>query len=201
MTRVKICGLTRVEDVELAVELGAFAVGFVLEPSSPRQASLPEIGTLLESVPPFVYSVAVLGPFAPSAVYNPFNAVQAIGVTSDRLEASQRAIAVYRPGSEDEVPDKDSCSAILLDAYSEESYGGTGRQIDLDVAKRFMAEAVRSVIVAGGLTPESVGGVVRELRPFAVDVSSGIEERPGVKDSGKMREFFETVADADSANL
>ena len=198
MTRIKICGLTRVEDVDLAVELGAFAVGFVLEPSSPRQAPLHKIGDLLESVPPYVYSVAVLGPFVPSAVYNSFNAVQAIGVSSDQLEASQRAIAVYRPGSDDEMPDKDSCSAILLDAYSEESFGGTGKRIDLVVAKRCMAEAVRSVIVAGGLTPENVGEVIRELRPYAVDVSSGVEDSPGIKDQGKMREFFQAVAGADA---
>lgn len=198
MTRIKICGLTRIEDVELAVELGAAAVGFVLEPTSLRQASLPEIGALLDSVPPYVYTVAVLGPFVPSTVYNPFNAVQAIGVSSDQLEASQRAIAVYRPGSDDAMPDKDSCSAILLDAHSDESYGGTGKRIDLTVAKSCMAEAVRSVIVAGGLTPENVGEVVRELRPFAVDVSSGIEERPGIKDHRKMREFFSAVAKADA---
>lgn len=199
MTRVKICGLTRVEDVELAVELGASAVGFVLEPTSLRQASLPEIGELLESVPPYVYSVAVLGKFVPSYTYNSFDAVQAIGVTNDQLEASQRAISVYRPGSEDAVPEKDSCSAVLLDAYSEDSYGGTGKRIDIEAARRFMAEAVRSVIIAGGLTPENVGEVVRELRPYAVDVSSGIEVRPGIKDHTKMREFFQAVAEADSS--
>ena len=197
MTRVKICGLTRIGDVESAVELGASAVGFVLEHSSPRQTPFSDLARLIESVPPFVMSVAVIGRFEPSRVYNAFSAVQAIGVTLDRLEPSQIAISVYRPGSGDPLPAPEGCSAILLDAYSTEGFGGTGRRLDLQEARDAMAESTRPIIVAGGLRPENVGEVIRELRPFAVDVSSGVESRPGVKDLGAMRAFFEAVADAD----
>jgi phosphoribosylanthranilate isomerase len=197
VTRVKICGLTRTEDVELAVELGASAVGFVLEPSSPRCVRLGDLSRLLESVPPYVTRAAVMGPFVPGPHLATFDAVQAIGARRSELEASQRAIAVYRVGSGEPFPDQDDADALLLDAHSKDSFGGTGVPLDLLAAQRAMADAVRPVIVAGGLTPESVGHVVSELRPFAVDVSSGVEGSPGVKDHDKVRAFFEAVRAAD----
>ena len=198
MTRIKICGLTRVEDVELAVELGAAAVGFVLEPSSPRCIPLAEVHDLLRSTPPYTYCVAVLGPFVQSRLFAPFDAVQAIGVTNADVEASQRAIHVHRIGSDDPLPEPASYDALLLDAFAPDAYGGTGVRIDLDAAKGVMAESVRPIILAGGMTPDNVGEVVRALRPYAVDVSSGVEASPGVKDPGKLRALFEAVREADA---
>jgi phosphoribosylanthranilate isomerase len=197
VTRVKICGLTRVEDVELAVELGAYAVGLVLEPSSPRLVGLSSVSLLLDSVPPYVSRVAVMGPYQPGPHLASFDAVQAIGVRRSDLEASQRAIGVYRVGSSDGFPDQDELDAVLLDTHVEGSFGGTGRGLDLLAAKRALADAVRPVIVAGGLKPENVATVVKELRPYAVDVSSGVESEPGVKDRERMREFFAAVHEAD----
>ncbi|MCH8977660.1 MAG: phosphoribosylanthranilate isomerase [Armatimonadetes bacterium] len=198
MTRVKICGLTRVEDVELAVELGAAAVGFVLEPSSPRCIPLADVHDLLRSTPPYTYCVAVLGPFVHSKLLAPFDAVQAIGVSNADVEASQRAIHVCRIGSDDPLPEPASYDALLLDAFSPEAYGGTGVRIDLDAARGVMAESVRPVILAGGMTPDNVGEVIRTLRPYAVDVSSGVESSPGVKDTHKLRAFFEAVRETDT---
>ena len=198
MTRVKICGLTRVEDVELAVELGAAAVGFVLEPSSPRCIPLADVHDLLRSAPPYTYCVAVLGPFVQSRLLAPFDAVQAIGVTSADVEASQRAIHVCRIGSDDPLPEPASYDALLLDAFAPDAYGGTGVRIDLDVAKGVMAESVRPIILAGGLTPDNVREVILALRPYAVDVSSGVESSPGVKDPDTLRAFFEAVRQADA---
>ena len=198
MTRVKICGLTRVEDVELAVELGASAVGFVLDPSSPRCILLADVHDLLRSTPPYTSCVAVLGPFAHSRLLAPFDAVQAIGVTNADLEASQRAIHVHRIGSDDPMPDPESYDALLLDAFSPDAYGGTGIRIDLDAARGVIAESVRPIILAGGLTADNVGEVIRAVRPYAVDVSSGVESKSGVKDPGKLRAFFEAVREADT---
>jgi phosphoribosylanthranilate isomerase len=198
VTRIKICGLTRVEDIELAIALGAHAVGFVLEPSSPRFVGLGGVGKLLEAVPPFVTRAAVMGPFQPGPHLASFDAVQAIGVRRSDLEASQRAIGVYRVGSQDDFPDQDELDAVLLDAHAEGAYGGTGNRLDALAAKRAMADAVRPVIVAGGLTPDTVAATVKELRPFAVDVSSGVESEPGVKDPEKLRDFFLAVHEADS---
>ncbi len=198
MTRVKICGLTKVEDVEMAVELGAAAVGFVLEPDSPRCILLADVYDLLRSTPPYTYCVAVLGPFAHSRLLAPFDAVQAIGVTNADVEASQRAIHVHRIGSDDPLPEPASYDALLLDAFSPEGFGGTGIRIDLDAAKGVMAESVRPIILAGGMTPDNVGEAICALRPYAVDVSSGVESEPGVKDTGKLRAFFEAVREADT---
>lgn len=197
MTRVKICGLTRVEDIELAVELGAYAVGLVLEPSSPRFVGLSAVSQLLESVPPYVSRVAVMGPFQPGPHLASFDAVQAIGVRRSDLEASQRAVGVHRVGSQQPFPNQDELDAVLLDTHVEGSFGGTGKEIDLRAAQRAMADAVRPVIVAGGLRPESVSAVIKELRPYAVDVSSGVESEPGVKDRERMTEFFAAVREAD----
>ncbi len=197
MTRIKICGLTRIEDVELAVELGAYAVGFVLEPSSPRCVGLADVSRLLESVPPYVTRTAVMGPFQPGPHLASFDAVQAIGARRSELEASQRAIAVYRVGSQDPLPDQEDADAILLDAHSEGKFGGTGTAIDLVGAKAAMADAIRPVVLAGGLTPETVGSAIKELQPFAVDVSSGVESAPGIKDVSRLRAFFLAVRLAD----
>lgn len=196
MTRVKICGLTRAEDVELAVALGASAVGFVLEPSSPRFVGLADVSRLLELVPPYVSRVAVMGPFQAGGHLAPFDAVQAIGVRSSMLEPGQRAIAVFRPGSEDEPVDQSDVDAVLLDGHAPGSFGGTGTTVDLALARAAIAECVRPVVLAGGLTPDNVGRLIAELRPFAVDVSSGVESEPGKKDASAMRAFFDAVRDA-----
>ena len=197
MTRIKICGLTRREDVELAIELGAHAVGFVLEPSSPRCVGLAEIADLLDAVPPYVARTAVMGPFQPGKHLASFDAVQSIGSRRSMLEASQRAVAVLRLGAGDALPPWDDVDALLIDAGVEGKYGGTGHAINLPQAKAVMADAVRPVIVAGGLVPDTVGSVIKELRPFAVDVSSGVESEPGIKDRGAMSAFFAAVLDAD----
>jgi phosphoribosylanthranilate isomerase len=197
VTRIKICGLTRVEDVELAVELGAYAVGFVLEPSSPRYVGLADVSRLLDSVPPYVTRTAVMGLFQPGPHLASFDAVQAIGARKSELEASQRAIAVYRVGSQDQLPDQEDADAVLLDAYTDGQFGGTGRAVDLVGAKLAMADAIRPVVLAGGLTPETVSGAIKELQPFAVDVSSGVESAPGIKDEALMRAFFLAVKQAD----
>ena len=198
MTRVKVCGLTRVEDVELAVELGACAVGFVLEASSPRLVGLADASRLLEVVPPYVVRVAVMGPFELGQHLASFDAVQAIGARRSMLEPSQRAIAVQRLGSDDPAPDPDDIDALLIDSNVPGKFGGTGKQIDFPAAKGAMAESVRPVILAGGLNPDNVGRAIKELRPFAVDVSSGVESEPGAKDAGAMRAFFEAVWEADA---
>jgi phosphoribosylanthranilate isomerase len=183
--------------VETAVSLGAHAIGIVLEPGSPRCVGLPDVMRLLEAVPTYVSRVAVMGPFAPGPHLASFDAVQAVGVRRSALEPSQRAVGVFRLGGDEPMPDQGECDAVLIDAYSREAFGGTGTRIPFDQARAAMAEMVRPVIVAGGLTPEDVAETIKELRPFAVDVSSGVEREPGVKDSGKVRAFLEAVREAD----
>ena len=201
MTRIKICGLTRLEDLEFAIALGANAVGLVIEPSSPRCVGLADASRLLEAVPPYVSRVAVLGPFDAGPHLASFDAVQAIGVRRSDLDPSQRAISVYRVGSGEKLSPADESDAVLLDAYVKEGFGGSGVKVDIEAAKALMAEIVRPVIIAGGLTPENVAQVVTSLRPFAVDVSSGVESEPRIKDKGKLRAFFDSVREADGTQV
>ncbi|MGI8924048.1 MAG: phosphoribosylanthranilate isomerase [Fimbriimonadales bacterium] len=184
MTRVKICGVTRAEDAEAAAEAGADAVGFVFEPSSPRF-----VGSFMDlhlALPPYVTSVAVFGPFLPDAGATGFDRIQYLSgsptgglIRAFRLgETPLAEILAYRS------------SPVLIDAFHPKQFGGTGERANWEAA----AEVVRStsvpVVLAGGLTPDNVAEAIRIVRPYAVDVSSGVEERPGVKDPFKLRDFI-----------
>lgn len=216
MTRVKICGITRREDAMLAVELGAHALGFIFEPTSPR--FLPEVPDWIDEIPPFVTRVAVFGIAPASFVERSFQAMQGVaesfgyvsegtgglgkeewrrgGIKGAREDGFQRIAAVrVKPGEGVEtflnhLPDAD---ALLLDAYAEGQFGGTGRQVDWDLAAEVVKQSPLPVILAGGLTPENVADAVRLVKPYAVDVASGVEATPGIKDAAKLRAFFRAV--------
>jgi phosphoribosylanthranilate isomerase len=203
-TQIKICGCTRQEDAELAVELGALALGFNFYPFSPRYIAPAAARELVARLPP---SVIPVGVFA--------DEVDTERVISVAREAGVAAIQLHGPrfpnGAEWEYPliravavDEDfraeqlrelKASAFLLDAFHPALRGGTGRTIDW--AKARAATHYGRVILAGGLTPENVAEAIRQVRPFAVDVASGVEVSPGVKDAGKLRAFFSAVREAD----
>lgn len=201
MTRIKICGLTRAEDVRLAVEMGADAVGFVLEPSSPRCVPPDRLRPLLEAVPVWVARVLVFGPSPETLPDLPFDFVQCL----PPAPPSVRWLACLRAGPGWEgtggLAAFDGAEAIVLDAFHPTDFGGTGRTVDWDLAASFAAECPKPVILAGGLRPENVAKAVHTVRPYAVDVSSGVESRPGEKDHGRMRAFFEAVRGADLERL
>lgn len=199
MTRIKICGLTRPQDAELAAELGAHALGFIHEATSPRFIGEESDLRWIEQLPPFALKVAVFGRVNRTVPLSLFDFVQ--GVEWDvfpvpspkrlhviRLRAGQRAA--------DLVQQTINASAILLDAHHDGAYGGTGRTVDWDVAAEIVQRAERPVILAGGLNPDNVGEAVRRVRPYAVDVSSGVESKPGIKDPVRLRDFVEAVKTA-----
>lgn len=193
MTRVKICGLTRFEDAQCALEAGADALGFVLEPTSPR--CLPADSELLARLGefgPYVTRVAVFGP--PRGVdLSGFDAVQSLGERVD----GKRSVRVLRvaPGSPLEV-DLGDCDAVLLDAFSPQQYGGTGERIDWGWAAEFVAASPKPVVLAGGLNPSNVADAIRTVRPYAVDVASGVEAAPGIKDHKLIRAFIREATGA-----
>lgn len=205
MTRVKICGITRAEDAELAASLGAAAVGFVMWPRSPRFVEPARARDIVRALPPFVTPVGVFvnqpaGHVKDVAAVVGLGAVQlhgnedvgfcrAIGrrVIKAASVAQAAALAAFWP------PDV----TLLLDALDPERRGGTGETVDWAAAA--VVAAGRRVILAGGLTPENVGEAIRTVRPFAVDVSSGVESAPGVKDERCLRAFFAAVAAAEGA--
>jgi phosphoribosylanthranilate isomerase len=198
MTRVKVCGIRRREDALLAVELGANALGFVLWPSSPRAIVPAAVRQIVDAVPPFVETVGVFVNQSPGDVRRlageaRLSAVQLHG-DEDARDYAGCAVRVIKalpvgPGftmaAVEGVP---ADMTVLLDAHDPVRRGGTGRPIEWSVAES--AARVRPVILSGGLTPENVRRAAEAVRPYAVDVSSGVEAAPGIKDESKLRAFF-----------
>ena len=205
-TRIKICGLTRLEDAQRAADLGAAALGFNFYPPSPRYIEPAAARAIVRRLPPFVTAVGVFA-----------NETDAGRVISLAREAGATTVQMHGPGfpaldallavftlvvavavREDFQPEelrKIKSNAYLLDAFDPDRFGGTGRTFDWRVARE--AKQYGPIILAGGLTPENVARAVREVRPFAVDVASGVESAPGIKDPAKLRAFFAAVAEGD----
>ncbi|MEJ5339823.1 MAG: phosphoribosylanthranilate isomerase [Aquificaceae bacterium] len=202
MVKIKLCGFTREEDIEKAVSLGVDYVGIILYPKSPRYVK-PERFEQLLRAGDGVKKVAVMVNPSPEEVENVlqvgFDLVQLHGEESldfARRLGMERVIKAFGscPGLEVHE-DWKKAHAVLIDACSGEAYGGTGLKSDWKVAKELMGRGFR-VFLAGGLTPESVKQAIRVVRPYAVDVSSGIEVSPGIKDHRKMEEFVHAVKNA-----
>lgn len=208
MTSVKICGITRPEDARLAVEHGAWAIGLIFWPGSPRRCELDaaqEIAAELRRDVEIagVFSDATLDEVAAVAEVVPLSILQLHGHEGPAYcrEAARRTGARVMKAAR--VRDQASVRALepfhtdlhLLDAYSPDTPGGTGERFDWDLA----AHHPRNVplVLSGGLTPESVGEGIAAVRPFAVDTASGTEAEPGRKDEAKVRAFFRAVAAAD----
>ncbi len=204
-TRVKICGITSAEDAALAVRAGADAVGVVLA-ESPRQMSVDEAAEVLAEVPPPVAKVGVFVDAPPEFVAR---AIERIGLTAVQFHGSETpetcvrvSVPVIKAIRVVDEPDdlefarySETCAAILLDTYDPVLEGGTGKTFDwLGFSE---VRCAVPLIVAGGLNPVNVREAIRIMRPFGVDVSSGVEERPRQKDRLKMEAFMAAVRDAD----
>lgn len=205
-TRIKICGLTREDDMTAAVAAGADAVGLVFYPPSPRFVGLDAARTLARRMSPFVSLVGLFVNADPQTVYDTLAAVplQVLQFHGDEDEAYCRQFgrpylkaARVTPGMDliqytEAFP---SAQAVLLDAFVE-GYGGGGKVFDWSLIPPSLAA---SVVLSGGLNANNVGDAIRRVRPAAVDVSSGVEWRPGLKDVGMIRAFVDAVRAADAA--
>jgi phosphoribosylanthranilate isomerase len=200
MTKIKICGITNPDDARLAVELGADALGFVFYTKSPRAVTRAVAASICKALPPFVATVGVFvnatqeeieGTLAecrltalqfhgdePPEFCRGF-AVSAIKAIRVRGEESLRAAAEY------------DVDALLLDTYTDEFRGGTGRAFDWSLAVKAKELLAPPIILSGGLTTENVREAIRKVHPYAVDVASGVERAPGRKDPEKLRRFIE----------
>ncbi len=205
-TRVKICGITRWEDAQLAVDLGAAALGFNFYPPSPRYIEPGAARAIIVKLPPLVTAVGVFANeldgehVARVARESHLSTVQLHGPQFPRFSGALadftriRAVAV-KEGFQPVMLSELVGDAFLLDASDPELLGGTARTFNWALARE--ANRFGTIILAGGLTPENVGQAIREVRPFAVDVASGVEAAPGRKDPGKLRAFFQEVERAD----
>lgn len=196
MTRVKICGLASVRDLEHAIECGADAVGVILEPSSPRcVATDPDFLAYVRRVHPFATTVAVFGRTVNWNLCAGFAAVQAHGLTSAPGFKQLRTHALAE-GDDLSFLTEGEPDAWLLDAAVPGAFGGTGKRVDWDLAAEVVRRSPRPVILAGGLDPDNVAEAIARVRPSAVDVSSGVESSPRVKDWGKVRAFIKAARSA-----
>lgn len=204
-TRVKICGLTRLDDVEAAVAAGVDAVGLVFHPASPRAVTPAQAAALCRVLPPFVTAVGLFVDAPPEQVRAtleqvPLELLQFHGDEDPRYCASfaRRWIKAIRMRPEIDLQAErmryGAAAGLLLDTFDPARAGGTGRAFDWDRIPRSMAP---SIILAGGLDPASVGLAIRQVGPFGVDVSGGVEAAKGIKDHDKIRDFMQKVNDVD----
>ena len=204
-TRVKICGITRAEDLRAAADAGADAIGLNFYPPSPRFLSVERARGLRAALPPYVSAVAVFVNAPEADVRGVLQAVrpdalqfhgeetpafcESFGVPymkACRVRQGVDLLEYWRPFS--------GASGWLADAYVEE-YGGTGKRFDWSQVPRKLG---RPLILSGGLTSANVGEAIRALRPWAVDVASGVESAKGIKDAAKMAAFITEVRNADA---
>jgi phosphoribosylanthranilate isomerase len=212
--RVKICGVCNRKDAEAAVALGADALGFNLFAGSRRCIDLDREASWIAALPPFVTRVAVLvnAPLEEALRVSAHPAIDMVQFhgnedTSYCAEFARRGrpfIKALRLQSAEVLKEamRFSTNCILLDAHVPGAFGGTGAAVDLDLAAAFARQHPKlTVILAGGLTPANVGKAVRHVRPFAVDVASGVELEPRRKDLALMQSFIEAVGGGERLNV
>ena len=204
MTKIKICGITNLEDAKAAIDFGADALGFVFFSESPRAISPQKAASIIAKLPSFTATVGVF-------VDKPMDEIQKIinetGIGVIQLHGDEppescrifrRVIKGIRVKSLESLEPLRSyqnlVSAFLLDTYAAHMPGGTGQVFNWDIAVE--AKNFGRIILAGGLTPENISDAIRLVTPYAVDVSSGIELVRGIKDHQKMRLFIERAKSA-----
>jgi len=210
-TRIKICGLTRAEDVLASVEAGADALGFVFYPESPRYISPEKAKELVSLVPPFITTV---GLFVNATKSDVIEIVKQTGISLLQFHGDESSdicatiatsvelpfIRAFRVASNTKFQDliqfekkyratSHYFSGLLLDSYTEE-YGGAGKVFNWSLIEK---EIAHRVVLSGGLSAQNVAGAIQRVRPYAVDVSSGVESEKGIKDAKKIRAFISAV--------
>lgn len=216
-TRIKICGLTRLEDLRGAIAAGADAVGFVFYPGSPRDIAPEAAAGLLKEVPPFVTTTGLLvnatldqvkrilavAPVAMLQFHGDETAAECAAIAQVANRPFMRALRVKPEMTADDLLKYESeyraasplFAGLLLDTFVD-SYGGSGKVFDWSVIPANLAPRV---VLSGGLSAQNVTEAVTRVRPHAVDVSSGVEQAKGIKDSAKIRAFIDAVRAADAS--
>jgi len=207
MVRVKICGITNLEDAQEAINLGADALGFNFYKRSPRYIEPANAKPIIEALPPLISLVGIfVDEFSPERIRS---IAHAIGLGTIQLHGSEspeyvkkisevRIIKAFRVGENFDLTQLAAfrVGAYLLDAYDAKQLGGTGKSFNWDVAVQ--AKQHGRVILAGGLSSENVAEAVLQVRPYAIDVCSAIESEPGKKDFEKMAALFREVQRANT---
>ena len=195
MTAIKICGITRREDAEAAVAFGANALGFVLWPASPRHTTTEAVAAIVRHLPPFVTPVGVfVNPSADDlagAADSGLRLAQVHGLVPAGVLRLPVLRAVHLSSTGDAIEPNVGDDTVLLDAHDPIRHGGTGQTVAWTRARAVAAK--RRIVLAGGLTPLNVREAIAMVRPYAVDVASGVEVTPGIKDHLRLRAFMDAV--------
>jgi phosphoribosylanthranilate isomerase len=212
MTRAKVCGITREGDLATAVTAGANAVGFITDVSvdTPREIAPSDAADLVAATPPLVTSVLVMMPDSPgraaelAQAINP-DAVQLYGdfgvddVRFVRAEAGVKVIPALDYDECNQAQNLDAAADALLLDSTEDGGGGTGETGDWEATHELVRSLATPVVLAGGLTPDNVGRAARAVKPYAVDVASGVEADGGIKDPEAVRSFVGEAAAVDTS--
>jgi len=207
MTRVKICGITREADREVAVDAGADAIGLIagVTVDTPREIDLQTAAGLVDSTPPMVSTVLVTMPEDETTARERIAQVQPdviqLHATDPDLvanlkDSSPKVVVAVDPTDPDLRTYADAADALLVDSVDADGGGGTGETHDWERTRELVADLDVPVLLAGGLTPENVAEAVETVQPFAVDVASGVEADGGVKDHDAVRQFVEQATRA-----
>ena len=203
MIKVKICGITNLEDALEAVNSGYDALGFIFA-DSPRKINIEAAEYILKALPPFINCVAVFMNEDPAIIKNilkncPFDTIQFHGEENPQVlmqfkphKKIIKSIRVKDEQSLNVIEDYKEADAFLLDTYVKDMAGGTGQTFDWQIA-RTAKKFNRPIILSGGLNPENILEAINAVEPFAVDVSSGVEEHPGKKSRVLMKDFIVKV--------
>ena len=206
MTRVKVCGITSREDALLAVQLGVDALGFIFAPS-PRRLSPQRAREIIMAIPPLVKAVGVFVDERPRRVRRimefcgldliQFHGEEPPEVCKEFMPRAVKAFRVRDPSVLTAIGSYGgSVRAVLLDAFSDDRRGGTGRTFDWEIALRAKGLGI-PLILSGGLNPANIEAAVSKTRPFAVDVNSGVEQGPGKKDPLLLAELMKRIRETD----
>jgi phosphoribosylanthranilate isomerase len=205
-TRVKMCGTTRPEDALAAVCCGVDALGFIFYAKSPRYIPLDQAAQIIKQLPPLVDRVGVFV----NAPIKEVVAAAGVGLSYLQLHGNESVeycrqirqqlpycgiFKAFRVGEEsrpeDFIPYNECVDAFLLDTYVHGASGGTGKVFDWSIIERLKLQ--RPIFLAGGLSPENVVSAIAEVQPFAVDINSGVESQPGVKDHARLKDLLQLV--------
>ncbi|MFN8672256.1 MAG: phosphoribosylanthranilate isomerase [Candidatus Sericytochromatia bacterium] len=209
--KIKICGITKIEDALLAIELGAWALGFIFYPKSPRYIEPEKAKEIIEKIPKNIKTVGVF-------VNENLEKVEEIGKTTnistyqlhgeennDYCEKlSKEVIKAFRFKTKEELEiieeykNNKNIIAFLVDAFSKEAYGGTGHRADWDIAKE--VKNYGNLILAGGINEKNINSAILSVNPYAIDLSSSIESEYGIKDHKKTKDFFEELKNDKNRN-
>ncbi|MGQ9586367.1 MAG: phosphoribosylanthranilate isomerase [Anaerolineae bacterium] len=203
--RIKVCGITTLADAQAAVDCGVRTLGFVFHPKSPRAVTPREAREIIRYLPP---GVACVGVFVDQPANRVRVVVEACGLTAVQGHGAEadawlsavgvpaiKALRVRSAADLVQLALYPSAAALLLDAWSPRAAGGTGERWDWSLAAS-LPPLKKPLILAGGLTPDNVAAAIRQVRPAAVDVSSGVEAAPGRKDPDKVRRFVAAAMEA-----